>query len=75
MKLRNFERGAHATGVLPASPLFLVCVTVYHCVTVRFIQNNVGTTVFVLFGMFAMETCDNMYMSFTILVCRRNHLL
>jgi hypothetical protein len=75
VKLRNFKREAHATGLLPASPLLFVCVTVYYYMTVKFVQSNAGTTLFILFGMFAMETCNSTHRSFTAFICSRNHSL
>jgi hypothetical protein len=53
----------------PSSKSAWQCITM----TVRFVQNNGGTTVFILSGMFAMETCDNTHMSFSVFICSKNH--
>jgi hypothetical protein len=59
----------------PPPPLLLVCVTIYCYMTVRFVESNAGTTVFILFDIFAMETCNNTRMNFSVFICSRSHSL
>jgi hypothetical protein len=41
-------------------------------ITLIFKRNNAGTTVCILFGMFATKTCENAHITFTIFVCPPN---